>query len=130
MKEKIKKFVMQVIRFWIAGGICLAIDCLGLIFLREVCGVNYLVASGISYTASVVVNYFISKSIVFESKNKMNTKEQFIVFVILRLVGLGLNEVIMWVATSVIGLYYIVSKVIEVCIVAVWNFTSRKRLLE
>ena len=55
-----KKLMSQILRFGIVGVICTVIDFGVMIFLREVAGVYYLVASGISFAVSVVVNYLLS----------------------------------------------------------------------
>lgn len=130
MKNKLKHILLQIIRFWIAGGVCVAIDFLLLRFFKEICGLDVLIASGISYTVSVVVNYLISVFFVFDGKRKMNMGLQFVVFLILSLIGLGLNEVIMYIGTDVMEYYYMLVKVVEICIVAIWNFLTRKMLLD
>ena len=61
--------------------------------------------------------------------SKYNVKD-FIVFVVLSTIGLGITVVSMYALTDVLGLYYMYSKVISTAIVMIFNFVTRKILLE
>ncbi len=50
-------------------------------------------------------------------------------FVFVGVVGLGLNELLLWMFTDALGLYYLLSKVIGASLVFFWNFGMRKALL-
>ena len=54
---------------------------------------------------------------------------EFVFFAAIGVVGLGMNEAIMWMATELAGLYYLGSKLISTAVVFFWNFTARKYLL-
>ena len=42
------------------------------------------------------------------------------------LIGLGLTELLMWLFTDGLGLFYLVSKAIAAVIVLLWNFFAKK----
>jgi putative flippase GtrA len=44
-------------------------------------------------------------------------------------VGLGFNDLFMWIFTDRCGIYYLLSKVITTAIVYFWNFFARKYIL-
>ena len=67
-----------------------------MIILTEICGINYLVSSGISFTVSVIFNYVLSVRWVFDVSGGRNKRKDFIVFVVLSVIGLGINQVMMW----------------------------------
>ena len=46
------------------------------------------------FTISVIINYILSMKFVFERRDDMDRKREFVIFVILSLIGLGLNELI------------------------------------
>ena len=50
-------------------------------------------------------------------------------FSLIGLVGLGLNDLILWILTDGLGLFYIFSNVIATIIVYFWNFGVRKRYI-
>ena len=52
------------------------------------------------------------------------------IFVALSVVGLILNQVMMWFFVDITNIYYIFAKVLATIIVMIWNFVSRKIWLE
>ena len=56
----------------------------------------------------------------------MSREAEFMVFVIISLIGLGLTELLMWVFTDGLGLFYLLSKAIAAVIVLLWNFFAKK----
>ena len=149
-----KKMIEQMLKFGLVGVICFFIDyVIGLITLNVVMAIGVFGADGFSigsqigsalgFTVSVIVNYILSFKFVFERKEDMNRKAEFVVFIILSVVGLGLNQVIVWICTVPIynqvawiqkylgyNLVYTAAKVIATAIVMVYNIITRKRFLE
>ena len=124
-----KKLIVQLVKFGIVGVIATVIDFGVLVFCKEVLGWAVLLSSAISFSVSVIFNYLLSMLFVFQSGEKNKGKE-FILFVLLSLGGLGLNQAIMWLGTKVFAIYYLLVKLCaEVC-VPIYNFVTRKLLLE
>lgn len=126
---KIKKLVIQIIKFSVVGIIATLIDIIGLYILKEFFIGNVLLAAGISYCVSLMVNYLLSMRFVFEGRDDKKAKE-FAVFVILSLVGLGLNQLIMWLGSEKLGIYYMAVKLFATLIVLLYNFITRKIFIE
>ncbi len=124
-----KKLVIQLIKFGVVGVIATLIDLGVLMFLKEVINIDVLVASALAFTASVIVNYILSMLFVFKSDGESKTKE-FILFVVLSLGGLGLNQLIMWVGTEFFTVYYLWVKAFAMLFVPMYNFVTRKIFLE
>lgn len=125
-----KKLVEQIVKFAFVGGTAFIIDYFGMIFLTEVLHINYLISSVISFTLSVIYNYILSVRWVFTVNNQLSAKKQFIIFVLLSVVGLVLNTLLMWVFTDLAHLDYRIGKIIATVLVMVYNFISRKMFLE
>ena len=89
-----------------------------------------MVASGISFSVSVIINYLLSMRYVFHGKKGSSRVKEFIIFVVLCVIGLGINQVIMWAAVSGFGFSYVFSKVGATGIVMVYNFVTKKIFLE
>lgn len=119
----------QIVKFGFTGGISFIVDYSVLVFLTEILGLNYLVSNCLSFIISVIVNYILSMKFVFKSVND-NKVFDFIIFIILSVVGLGLNSLIMFICTDYIGIYYMISKVGATGVVMVFNFVSRKVVYE
>lgn len=52
------------------------------------------------------------------------------IFVILSLIGLGINEACMWFTVEMLGIHYMISKIGATAVVMVYNFISRKMFIE
>lgn len=62
-----KKLIEQIIKFGFVGFLCFFIDYGIMVLLTERFGVDYLLSSGLSFTVSVIVNYILSVTFVFET---------------------------------------------------------------
>lgn len=120
---------LQLIKFAIVGVIAAIVDVGVLVLLKELLNVHVLLASTISFAVSVTVNYILSMTFVFKGKNENKIKE-FIIFVLLSIGGLCLNELIIWLGTEFTPVHYLVIKVLAMVIVPVYNFITRKIFLE
>lgn len=137
-----KKLFEQIIKFGIVGFICFIID-FGLVMLLKIMGVHYLIAGLTGFIVSVIANYLLSFKFVFQRKDNLDRKKEFIIFVALSAVGCGLNELILYVCMDLIynswvALHAIInenqalaaSKILATGIVMVYNFITRKAFLE
>ena len=125
-----KKLLAQFMKFGVVGVIAFVIDYGFMILLTEVFGVPYLISTTVSFIISVVFNYFASMRFVFKRKDDMSCRREFIIFVILSVIGLVINDVFMWLMVDFLFIDYRISKIVVTFIVAVWNFVTRKIFLE
>lgn len=121
--------MQQLIRFAIVGVIAAFVDVGVLVILKELLLVDVLISSAISFCVSVTVNYFLSMSFVFKGK-KQSKLEEFIVFVVLSVGGLCLNQFILWFGVRFTSVYYLTVKFLAMVIVPIYNFITRKIFLE
>jgi putative flippase GtrA len=128
-QAKTDSLLFQLLRYVVVGGVAFVVD-FGLLFLLvNFLSVHYLIAAGISFISGLAVNYLLSISWVFnKDPNQLKSRNLFI-FLITGLMGLGLNELLMYIFTHHIGFVYLISKVVTVPLVLLWNFFSRKYLL-
>ena len=120
---------IQFIRYGFVSVVALAVDFGGMVLLVELLSMHYLIAATISFTAGLVVNYLLSRAWVFTDRKYESRVKEFIVFTGIGIVGLLLNNSIMWLAVEKIGIYYIFSKIIATILVFFWNFGLRKMLV-
>ena len=125
-----KNLIKQIMRFGVVGVISFLIDYGILYVLTEKANIYYLLSAGISFTVSVVINYLLSMSWVFKSNKKRGKKEEFIIFIVLSLGGLLLNQVMMYVLVDYMNVYYLLAKIVSTANVMIYNFISRKLILE
>jgi len=120
----------KIIRFSIVGFIATIIDFVLLFIFKELLNINVIIANTLSFTISVIYNYFASIKYVFDVDKNKNGKIQFILFIIFSVLGLILNNLILYLLTSRLNIYYLLSKVIATIFVMVFNFITRKKFLE
>lgn len=126
-----KKIIEQIFKFGIVGIIAAIIDFGTLFILTSLLDVYYLLSAAIAYIISTAFNYIASMQYVFVSKfDKTEKNKEFIIFLTLSVIGLAINELIMWFFVEEFESHYIVSKIIATIIVMVWNFITRKLFLE
>lgn len=125
-----KKLISQIIKFGFVGFLCFFIDYGIMVFLTEALKINYLISSGCSFSVSVIVNYILSIKFVFDADRDANKVKQFLVFLIFSIGGLIINQIVMWVAVDLLGIFYMISKIGATAIVMVYNFITRKLFIE
>lgn len=125
-----KRLLAQIMKFGIVGVIAFLIDYGVMVLLTEAFYVWYFLSAMISFIVSVLFNYFASMKYVFISKEGMSKQKEFIIFIVLSLIGLGINQFCMWIMVDKWTIHYMVSKIFVTVIVMIWNFVSRKVLLE
>lgn len=129
LKGPTQNVFIQLFRYLFVGGTAFVVD-FGLLWgLTECCNLHYLLAAALSFITGLIVNYTLSIRWVF-CEHLLNSRVvEFLGFAVIGLVGLGLNEAIIWVATEWLHCHYIISKIISAAVVFFWNFLARKYLL-
>ena len=129
MKASNRKLLVQLFRYGIVGGIAFAVDYGSLWLLTEVFGVHYLLSASIAFILGLICNYVLSTRWVFGESRLKNAGAEFAAFALVGVVGLGLNELIMWGCTEGLSLHYMASKIISTVLVFFWNFLARRFLV-
>lgn len=138
----VKRLLEQIIKFGIVGVIAFIID-FGLYTLLVHLHWNAVLAGALSFCISLIFNYLASMRFVFVHRPDMARWMEFLIFLVSSVIGLGINELIIWLGTEVIltpsagqnnhttyTIYAIGSKLVATVIVMVWNFIIRKWLLD
>jgi putative flippase GtrA len=127
--EKTDNLILQLFRYCFVGGLAFLVDFGVLFFLTDVFHVYYLISAGISFFMGLIVNYLISIQWVFNQSKIENKLNEFTVFSIIGIIGLGLNEGLIWLLTDICHLHYLISKIITASLVIFWNFFARKIII-
>lgn len=131
----LKPLMLQIMRFAVVGGLAFVVDFGLLLLLTEVVGLNYLVSATISFIVSVLFNYVLSIMWVFTDKKSAHHSKAYatfkvVMFFVLSTMGLLINNAIMWAFVEVLALSYIIGKLVATAVVMVFNFVTRKILIE
>ena len=121
----------QLLKFGVVGVMATIIDFFFLFLFTDVFGMYYLLSAAISFVLSTLFNYVASMRFVFNSKfSKDEKSKELILFVILSVSGLLLNQFLLWFFVEKIALYYMAAKIVATFFFMMWNFVSRKVWLE
>lgn len=129
-QSPMRRLVAQLMKFGVVGIIAFVIDYGVMVALTELLGLNPVLSATISFTVSVVFNYVASMRYVFTHRDGMSRRREFVIFVVLSVIGLGLNDLLMWLGTDTIGIDYRIVKIGATAIVMVYNFVTRRVLLD
>ena len=127
-REKTTNTFIQFFRYIFVGGFAFLADAFTLWLCEKF--VHYMIAAAIAFIVGLAANYVLSVCFVFSESEKVSNKvKEFIVYAVIGIIGLLLTEAIMYLCTDVIGMYFLLSKIIAAVIVLVWNFVARKKIL-
>ena len=129
LADKPDGLVGQLFRYGIVGGVSFIVDYGSLWLLTEKAGLPYLWSAALSFTLGLICNYLLSTAWVFGESRIKNAWGEFLAFAIIGLIGLGLNELIMYGCTDGLGFHYMLSKIVSTGIVFFWNFLARRFLV-
>ena len=130
ISEKNEKLLLQIFKFVIVGGTATILDWIIYYICYNFFHIEPLIANIISFTISVIYNYIASVTWVFDVNKEKDSKRNFVLFIIFSVIGLGLNELILFICIDKIHIMDLISKVIATAIVMVFNFITRKKFLE
>lgn len=120
--------MLQFIRYLFVGGLAFVVD-FGLLYVcTTFLHIHYLISAAVGFTAGLIINYLLSKIWVF-SKSKYNDTKAFLLFALVGVIGLGFNELLMYLFTDLMHYWFMLSKIIATILVFIWNFAARKILV-
>lgn len=121
--------LQQFARYLVVGGLAFVVD-FGLLYvLTEFVGIHYLASAAIAFLFGMLTNYWLSRVWVFDQRAVENVAVEFAIFSAIGVVGLGLNEGIIWFFRERIHFHYMLAKAVSAGIVLIWNFGARRALL-
>lgn len=118
----------EVFRFLMVGGSCFLLEYFLLFALTEFAGFDPLISSPIAFTVSLIVNYILCVYVVFHAENQSG--RQMFFFILTSIMGLGINQLVMWFFIDIIGIWYMFAKVIASAIVMIWNYFTKRYILK
>lgn len=122
MKNNLYK---QIFMFLVVGVIATIIDWIVYYISCNILQIIPYISNIISFSISVIFNYVASAKWVFNFK-----KNTFLNFIIFSILGLLLTELFLYIFIDLLDLDTMLSKVIATCITMVFNFVTRKIIME
>ena len=131
---------IQFFRYLFVGGFAFVVDYGTLMLLVEVFDFNAKLAAVVAFILGLIVNYILSTLWIFRNSKINNRLAEFAAFAVIGVIGLGINELIIWLFDDVIAprrpldfipedKYYLIGKLVSTAVVFVWNFAARKFII-
>lgn len=114
------------LKYGVVGAVSAVVDFGVLFILTDWFNVYYLASATVSFILSAIVNYTLNRNWTFKSNGQR--RKQVPIFLTIAILGILLNNNIMYVSVEHWHLHYLWAKVIAAAIVTIWNFFGNKYL--
>lgn len=108
------------------GTVAFLIDFVIYLALINFFNIDYLLSAAIAFFISVLANYYLSTSWVFNQADMDNKVMEFNLFIIISLIGLVFTEILLYLFIHMMDINYIWSKIFASILVLFWNFSARR----
>jgi putative flippase GtrA len=116
-------------RYLIASLVALVVDAGLYVVLIRFLSVHYLAAAPAAYAVGILVIYVLSTRWVFADRRLTNIGSEFLIFAMIGILGLLLNQVVIYVCVESLSTSYELAKLTSAAIVFGVNFGGRKLIL-
>ncbi len=114
---------LKIIKFGLAGSVGIVID-FGFTWLcKEKLKWNKYLSNIIGFSLAVINNYILNRIWTFKSTNP-RWETEFGKFVLLSLIGLGLNNLFLYLFHQRLKMNFYAGKLVATLLVFIWNFSS------
>lgn len=116
-KLKSSRFIL----FCVVGATSSMIDMAGLYAGVDILHLNLYLAATLSFALASVNGYYLNQRLTFKSSERA-TLRQYLQFLLISVVGLGLTIFLLHAFTAYAGLHYLIAKIITIILVVFWNY--------
>lgn len=116
-------FILKFLKFAAVGFSGLLVDYAFTYIFKEWLKVQKYVANSIGFTIAASSNYFLNRVWTFESDNP-DIAMEYSEFLIISIIGLGLNNLILWLIVKRFKINFYLAKFFAIIVVTLWNFLA------
>ncbi len=116
-------FLFKFIKFGIVGFSGLFVDFGFTYICKEILKIQKYISNAIGFTLAASSNYYLNRVWTFKSTDPEIFVE-YSEFIIISMIGLGINTLILWIIVTKFKLNFYLSKVFAIAVVTVWNFLA------
>ncbi|MFC1599715.1 glycosyltransferase [Patescibacteria group bacterium] len=120
----IKQF-LPFLKYCVVGTSGTFVDFASLYVMVEYFGLNVYIGATLAFLLAVVNNFTFNKIWTFKNKDKA-LRKQFIKFLLVSCVGLCITLSFMFIYVNLIGIWYMLAKILTAPFVLTWNFLANK----
>lgn len=116
-------FILKFLKFAAVGFSGLFIDYAFTYLFKEIFRVQKYISNSIGFTIAASSNYILNRVWTFESDNP-DIAIEYTEFLVISLIGLGINNLVLWLIVSRFKINFYVAKFFAICVVTLWNFLA------
>lgn len=116
----------NLILYGIIGGISSGLDFLIYFLLINIVGIHYLIANTCSILVGITTSFTLNRHYNFKVKDK--TKQRFVIFLCVGLLGLLISSLILYICIQQLKLDELLSKLLSIVFVVVMQFIINKNI--
>lgn len=116
-------FILKFLKFSAVGFSGLLVDYSVTYIFKEWVKVQKYIANSIGFTVAASTNYILNRIWTFESDNPEIAFE-YTSFLIISLIGLGINNLVLWMILRNFKINFYVAKFFAIVVVTLWNFLA------
>lgn len=116
-----KIFLLKFIKFGVVGFSGMVVDFGITYLLKEKAKLNKFLSNSAGFVVAATNNYIWNRLWTFQSHNN-DIPVEYLSFFIIALVGLGINNLVLYLLTDKCKFNFYLSKLIAIAVVTVWNF--------
>jgi dolichyl-phosphate beta-glucosyltransferase len=122
MKSSLIKFI----RYSVVGVLGTILDLLSIFIFVEFFGLNILLGAILAFLIASTNNFVFNKKWTFKNREK-DTPHQYVKFTLVSIIGLTLTVISMFILSTILGIWYMLSKALTSLLVLSWNFFGNKK---
>ena len=116
-------------RYIVAGSVAFAVDFSVLYVFTEFVGLHYLISNLLSNSCGFVVVYTLNTRWVFSYRKYDQTTTEVSIFIVIVVIGVGVNELILALIVEEFSQSYLIAKLWATGVVFMFNFVARRYFL-
>ena len=117
------EFLWKFLKFGIVGFSGVFVDFGFTYICKELLRIQKYVSNSIGFTIAASTNYILNRICNFQSHDP-DIAIQYTQFLVISLIGLVINNAILWLIITRFRLNFYLSKIIAIAVVTVWNFLA------
>jgi putative flippase GtrA len=122
-----KKFINQLVKFLVVGGLCTVLNYTVFYLNYSVIQINYVVASGIGYITGLILGYYLNRNWTFATEKSHNQKRrEFVIYITVYLISLVLSLLLVALLVDVLRFNPLLANVFAIGLSTITNFIGLK----
>ncbi len=121
---------ITLLRYVFYGGLVSVINIILLYVFVEFLKIDYTISNIISMIICITITYILSKLFIFSRKVSIGRKKEFLSYVIISIISIGIDTLVLYICTSLLSIYYLLSKIIAIIVSTGVNFILKRMIYE